>query len=107
VCLGSREYLNYSGIRTGNANVKLTIWIPHLQLLTWYTYERNRSRSDTEHSLRLQNVGSNRKRRLRGNNITWYGKSVVLTFAVHKILKCVLCSSSYSLSINCVLIVND
>jgi hypothetical protein len=107
VCLGSREYLNYSGLRTGNANVKLPIWIPHLQLLTWYTYERNRSSSDTEHPLRLQNVGSNTKRRLRGNNITGHRKCVVLMFAVHKILKCVLCSSSYSLSINCVLMVND
>jgi len=87
--------------------VKHPIWIPHLQLLMWYTYERNRSRSDTEHQLRLQNVGSNRKRRLRGNNIIGYGKSVVLMFAVHKILKCALCSSSYSLSINCVLMVND
>lgn len=107
MCLGSREYLNYSGIRTGNANVKLPIWIPHLQLLTWYTCERNRSRSDTEHPLRLQNVGSNRKRRLRGNNIAGYGESVVLMFAAHKILKYVLCSSSYSLSINRVLMVND
>lgn len=107
MCLGSKEYLNYNGIRTGNANVMLPIWIPNLQLLTWYTYERNQSRSDTEHPLRLQNVGSSRKRRLRGNNITGHGTSVVLMFAVHKILKCVHCSSSYSLSINRVLVVND
>jgi len=100
-------YLNYGGIRIGNANVKLPIWIPHQQLLTWYTYERNRSRSDTEHPLRLQNVGSNSKRSFRGNNINGYGKSVVLMFAVHRILKCVLCSSSYSLSINGVSMVND